>query len=88
MPKSTAEKMKKIDKLVKKYAAKRELLKQEGRFLELSLLPRNSSPTRYRNLCKLTGRSRSYYRKFGLSRHMLRKLANEGLIPGLKAASW
>lgn len=88
MPKSTVEKMKKIEKLSKKYAEKREQLKKEGRFLELSLLPRNSSPTRFKNYCKLTGRTRGYHRKFGLSRHMLRKLGNEGLIPGLKAASW
>lgn len=55
---------------------------------ELQQLPRNSSPTRYRNYCKLTGRTRAYYRKFGISRIMLRELADKGMIPGLRKASW
>ncbi|MEM6469977.1 MAG: 30S ribosomal protein S14, partial [Planctomycetota bacterium] len=55
---------------------------------ELSLLPRNSSRTRLRRLCKMTGRSRGVYRKFGISRIMLRELADKGVIPGLRKSSW
>ena len=56
--------------------------------LKMSALPRNSNPTRVRNRCELTGRSRAYYRKFRLSRIMLRDLANKGLIPGVTKSSW
>ena len=56
--------------------------------LKLAELPRNSNPTRIRNRCELTGRSRAYYRKFRLSRIMLRELANKGLIPGVTKSSW
>ena len=51
-------------------------------------LPRNSAPTRLRNRCQVTGRSRGFYRDFGLSRHVLRKYAQEGLLPGLVKSSW
>ena len=51
-------------------------------------LPRNGNTTRIRNRCELTGRSRAYYRKFRLSRIMLRELANKGLIPGVTKSSW
>ena len=86
--------------LVKQYAAKFEKLKQiandesrdEGERLmarlKLAELPRNANPTRVRNRCELTGRSRAYYRKFKLSRVMLRELGNKGLIPGLTKSSW
>ncbi len=86
--KSTIAKMKHIEEMVDRYAERRAQLKKEGNYLALSQLPRNSSRTRLRNLCKLTGRSRGYYRKFGVSRIKLRELANQGVIPGLKAASW
>jgi small subunit ribosomal protein S14 len=56
--------------------------------LKMSALPRNANPTRIRNRCELTGRSRAYYRKFRLSRVMLRDLANKGLIPGVTKSSW
>jgi small subunit ribosomal protein S14 len=56
--------------------------------LKMAELPRNSNPTRVRNRCELTGRSRAYYRKFRLSRIMLRELANKGLIPGVIKSSW
>jgi small subunit ribosomal protein S14 len=56
--------------------------------LKMAELPRNGNPTRVRNRCELTGRSRAYYRKFRLSRIMLRELANKGLIPGLVKSSW
>ena len=81
-------------KLVQKYAAKYAKLKaiandksndETERLiarLKMAELPRNGNPTRIRNRCELTGRSRAYYRKFRLSRIMLRELANKGLIPG------
>ncbi|WP_265570098.1 30S ribosomal protein S14 [Sphingomicrobium nitratireducens] len=56
--------------------------------LKMAELPRNGNPTRVRNRCELTGRSRGYYRKFRLSRIMLRELANKGLIPGVTKSSW
>lgn len=86
--KSSVAKMKKIRKMSDKYAEKRAQLKKEGRWDELALLPRNSSPTRYRNRCMLTGRARAYYRKFGVSRIVLRDLARQGMIPGMRKASW
>ena len=56
--------------------------------LKMAELPRNGNPTRIRNRCELTGRSRGYYRKFRLSRIMLRELGNKGLIPGVTKSSW
>jgi small subunit ribosomal protein S14 len=56
--------------------------------LKLAEIPRNGNPTRIRNRCELTGRPRAYYRKFRLSRIMLRDLANKGLIPGVTKSSW
>ena len=87
-------------KLVKKYAAKYARLKaiaddesldESERLiarLKLAEIPRNGNPTRVRNRCELTGRSRGVYRKFRLSRIMLRELGNKGLIPGLVKSSW
>lgn len=75
-------------KLVEKYAAKRQALKDAGDYQALALLPRNSSPVRLKNRCKLTGRPRAYIRKFGVSRIKFRELALEGKIPGVKKASW
>ena len=86
--KSTFVKMEKLKKLADKYADLRAELKKNGDWDALAKLPRNSSRTRLRNICRLTGRSRGYYRKFGISRIMLRDLAHEGMIPGLKKASW
>ncbi|MCG8345151.1 MAG: 30S ribosomal protein S14 [Chlorobiales bacterium] len=74
--------------LVEKYAAKREELKKAGDYEALGKLPRNSSSTRVRNRCVLTGRGRGVYEKFGLCRQMFRKLALEGKLPGVKKASW
>lgn len=85
---------------IKRYAPKRanfksitenESLPAEERLnamIKLSELPRNSSKVRYKNRCALTGRPRSYYRKFGISRIMLREMASWGLIPGVKKSSW
>ncbi|GCD78443.1 MAG: 30S ribosomal protein S14 [Thermaurantimonas sp.] len=78
----------KREKLVAKYAAKREALKKAGDYEALQKLPKNSSPVRLRNRCKLTGRPRGYMRQFGISRVLFREMANNGLIPGVKKASW
>ncbi len=78
----------KRQKLVDKYAAKREELKAMGDSEGLQKLPRNSSPTRVRLRCSVTGRPRAVYRKFGLCRNVFRQLALEGKIPGIRKASW
>jgi small subunit ribosomal protein S14 len=78
----------KRQKLVEKYAAKREQLKKEGDYQALSLLPRNSSKVRLHNRCLLTGRPKGYIRQFGISRITFREMASKGLIPGVKKASW
>jgi small subunit ribosomal protein S14 len=75
-------------KLVEKYAEKRKELKAKGDYDALSALPRNSNPIRLHNRCAVTGRARGYYRKFGMSRLTFRKMALEGMIPGVKKASW
>ena len=86
--KSKVEKMKRNAKMIAKYATKRKELKEKGDYLGLQKLPRNSSPTRYRRYCKITGRMNAVYRKFQISRIMLRELGHEGLIPGLRKSSW
>ncbi|NLZ72247.1 MAG: 30S ribosomal protein S14 [Bacteroidales bacterium] len=75
-------------RLAEKYAEKRKQLKAEGDYEGLQALPRNSSPIRMRNRCKITGRSRGYIRQFGISRIQFREMASQGLIPGVKKASW
>jgi len=75
-------------KMVERYAEKREQHKAEGRWEELQELPKNSSPVRMHNRCKLTGRPRGYMRQFGISRVTFREMANKGLIPGVSKASW
>jgi small subunit ribosomal protein S14 len=75
-------------KLVDRYAKKRAALKEEGDFIGLSRLPRNSNPIRLHNRCMLTGRPKGYMRQFGISRITFREMASKGLIPGLKKASW
>ncbi len=75
-------------KLATKYAARRAALKADGNYVALSTLPRNSSPIRQRNRCKLTGRPRGYMRQFGISRITFREMASKGLIPGVRKASW
>jgi len=97
--KSMIEREKKREKLINKYAAKREELKaqfaaatSQAEKLEIhrqiQQLPRNSAPTRHRNRCWLTGRPRGYYRDFGLSRHVIREMAHQGLLPGVVKSSW
>ena len=71
-----------------KYADLRKKLKEEGDYDALDKLPRNASPVRQHNRCKLTGRPKGYMRTFGISRVMFREMANKGLIPGVKKASW
>ncbi len=78
----------KRQKAVDKYAEKRKALKKAGDYEALQKLPRNASPIRLHNRCKLTGRPRGYMRTFGISRVTFREMANEGLIPGIKKASW
>lgn len=75
-------------KLCAKYAEKRKALKEAGDYHGLQALPKNSSPVRAHNRCKLTGRPRGYMRVFGLSRIQFREMASAGLIPGVKKASW
>jgi len=78
----------KRQKMVEKYAEKREKLKAEGDYIALSRLPRNSSTVRLHNRCSLTGRPKGYMRQFGVSRITFREMASSGLIPGIKKASW
>jgi small subunit ribosomal protein S14 len=78
----------KRERLVEKYAEKRAALKAAGDYEALQKLPKNASPVRMHNRCKLTGRPRGYMRQFGISRVMFREMANNGLIPGVKKASW
>lgn len=97
---SSIEKNNRRRRLASQYAAKRKRLKEiandlnkpaEDRFaarLKLAELPRNSSPTRIRNRCELTGRPRGYYRKLKLCRNQLRELASQGQIPGMTKSSW
>ena len=97
---SSVNKNERRKKLSAKYAAKYAKLKEQAKDksldeterliarLKMAELPRNGNPTRIRNRCELTGRSRAYYRKFRLSRIMLRELDNKGLIPGVTKSSW
>ena len=78
----------KRQKLVYKYAKKRKELKEQGDYVGLSKLPKNSSRVRLHNRCSITGRPRGYIRQFGISRIQFREMASAGLIPGVKKASW
>ncbi|MGC3978801.1 MAG: 30S ribosomal protein S14 [Paludibacteraceae bacterium] len=75
-------------KLIAKYAEKRAKFIEEGNYDLLQTLPRNSSPIRIHNRCKITGRPKGYMRQFGISRIQFREMASKGLIPGVKKASW
>ncbi|HEX7904460.1 MAG TPA: 30S ribosomal protein S14 [Chitinophagaceae bacterium] len=79
---------KKREKMVAQFAAKREELKKAGDLKALDAMPRNSSKVRLKNRCQITGRPKGYVRYFGLSRIMVRDMALNGKIPGLKKASW
>ncbi len=78
----------KRERMVAKYAQKREELKAAGDYDALQKLPRNANPVRLHNRCQLTGRPRGYMRQFGISRVTFREMALEGKIPGVKKASW
>jgi small subunit ribosomal protein S14 len=78
----------KREQMVAKYAAKRAALKQAGDYEALDKLPRNASPVRLHNRCRLTGRPRGFIRKFGISRVTFREMASDGKIPGVTKASW
>lgn len=89
MPKkSIVARDKKRQEMIQKYAAKRAEMKAAGDWEGLARLPRNSSPTRWKNRCMETGRSRAYMRQFGLSRVSFREHASKGEIPGVTKASW
>jgi small subunit ribosomal protein S14 len=75
-------------KVVEQYAAIRKELKENKDYEGLMKLPKNASPVRLKNRCSMTGRSRGYYRKFGISRLVFREMALKGEIPGIKKASW
>jgi small subunit ribosomal protein S14 len=74
--------------MVATYAAKRKALKEAGDYAALDKLPRNASPVRLHNRCKLTGRPKGYMGKFGVCRNVFREMASDGKIPGLTKASW
>ena len=78
----------KREQMVEKFAEKRKTLKAAGDYIALQKLPKNASPVRLHNRCKLTGRPKGYMRLFGVSRINFREMAVKGLIPGVKKASW
>jgi small subunit ribosomal protein S14 len=86
--KSVIARERKRERLVEKYAKKRAALKAAGDYEGLDKLPRNASPVRLHNRCKLTGRPKGYIRKFGVCRVVFRDMANDGKIPGVTKASW
>ena len=85
---SVKARQKKREVTVKKFAKKRAALKAAGDYAGLDKLPKNASPVRLKNRCQLTGRPKGYIRYFGISRIMFRDMALNGLIPGVKKASW
>ncbi len=78
----------KRERLVEKYAERRAELKAQGDWEGLQKLPKNASPVRLHNRCKLTGRPKGYMRQFGISRINFREMASNGKIPGVRKASW
>ncbi|EZH65622.1 30S ribosomal protein S14 [Bacillaceae bacterium JMAK1] len=86
--KSKVVKERKRQELVATYAELRRKLKEKGDYEALRNLPRDSSPTRLKNRCEITGRPRGYMRKYKMSRIAFRELAHKGQLPGVKKASW
>lgn len=86
--KSKVAKAMKQQRMVEKYAEIRRELKAKGDYEALRKLPRDSSPTRLKNRCAVTGRPRGYMRKFGMSRIAFREYAHKGQVPGVKKSSW
>jgi small subunit ribosomal protein S14 len=85
---SVKARQRKREATVKQFAEKRAALKAANDYAGLDKLPRNASPVRLKNRCQLTGRPRGYMRYFGISRNMFRDMALNGMIPGVKKASW
>jgi small subunit ribosomal protein S14 len=85
---SVKARQRKREATVKQFAAKRAALKAANDYAGLDKLPKNASPVRLKNRCQLTGRPRGYMRYFGISRNMFRDMALNGMIPGVKKASW
>ena len=85
---SVKARQRKREKMVEKFAEKRAALKAAGEWQALDQLPKNSSKVRLKNRCQITGRPKGYMRYFGLSRIMFRDMALNGMIPGVKKASW
>ncbi|PRO66328.1 30S ribosomal protein S14 [Alkalicoccus urumqiensis] len=86
--KSKVAKQKQREEMVARYAEIRKELKEKGDYEALRRLPRDSSPTRLKSRCELTGRPRGYMNQFRMSRIAFRELAHKGQIPGVKKASW
>jgi len=86
--KSKVVKARKRREMVEKYAEIRKELKEKGDYEALRKLPRDSSPTRLKNRCEVTGRPRGYLRKFKMSRIAFREYAHKGQLPGVKKSSW
>ncbi|GAA5416107.1 alternate 30S ribosomal protein S14 [Paraliobacillus ryukyuensis] len=86
--KSKIAKEKKREVMVERYAELRRELKEKGDYEALRKLPRDSSPTRVKRRCEVTGRPRGYMRKFNMSRIAFREYAHKGQLPGVKKASW
>ncbi len=85
---SVKARQRKREKMVAKFATKREALKQAGDYIGLQKLPKNASPVRLKNRCKLTGRPKGYMKDFGICRNQFRELALMGKIPGVTKSSW
>lgn len=85
---SVKARQRKREKTVAQYAEKRAALKAAGDYAGLDKLPKNASPVRLKNRCQLTGRPRGYMRHFGMSRNVFRDMALNGMIPGVRKASW
>jgi small subunit ribosomal protein S14 len=85
---SVKARQRKREKMVAQYAEKRAALKAAGDYAGLDKLPKNASPVRLKNRCQLTGRPRGYMRHFGMSRNVFRDMALNGMIPGVRKASW
>jgi small subunit ribosomal protein S14 len=85
---SVKARQRKRERMVAQFAEKRAALKAAGDYAGLDKLPKNASPVRLKNRCQLTGRPRGYMRHFGMSRNMFRDMALNGMIPGVRKASW
>lgn len=85
---SVKARQRKRERMVAQYAEKRAALKAAGDYAGLDKLPKNASPVRLKNRCQLTGRPRGYMRHFGMSRNVFRDMALNGMIPGVRKASW